>query len=604
MRAMFCWLVVFCMFVATARAEIRVEFAMDHDPDVTPPKPVTIFPKNLLSLWLQALARPEAEMQRMAAESIVQAHAFQLPDIEKAKPALLKVVSAESSYSAARFAAARALIVLDARETAAVLFEASQRHGTDLRQLVEPALAKWKFEPIRSVWQKRFSAPSTHLRDLMLAIRGMREVGDEACAEALLKITHDSLHPVAARLEAARSAGRLRATGLEADALQFSGPASGTVFERLCAAALLDRHRSEFARVTLLQFAQDAEPSVAAAALASLNVQDPGLVVPLAEQAMRNDDANVRQQGVFAFAERPSPERVTALARLLNDPHPQVRATVRESLFRLARTAELDSPIRESATVVLNGDGWRGQEQAALLLAALDHKSVAGRLVELLESPRDEVMMTAAWGLRLLAVPETLAAILDKATRQTAARKRASPHPTVDVQVALMFETLGLMKYGPSEELLRLYVPKNPQMGDLSRGAAVWGLGKFHADKPDEGLAKLFFERLTDPGIEPPETERVRIMSVIAMGFMKTKSQVEPLRTSSYATAAPTREYLAIRWAMQGLTGEKMPEPPPTILTQSGWFLEPLEKSPSEEKASIAAPVSVKRAIEKPNDPK
>lgn len=599
MRSMICWLAMFGMTVATAHAEIRVEFAMDHDPDVTPPNLVTIFPENILSLWLTALARPEAEMQRMAAESIAQAHAFNLPDIEKAKPALLKVVSAESSHSAARFAAARALIVLDARDTAAALFEASQRHGADLRQLVEPALAKWKFEPVRSVWLKRLSAPSIHLRDLMLAIRGVRDVGDGACVEALLKITHDSLRPVSARLEAARSVGTLKDSGLEEDALRFSSKKSAAIFDRLCAAALLDRHYSESARAALLQFAQDAEPSVATAALASLNAQDPGLVVPLAEQALRNDDANVRLQGVIAFTERPSPERVAAMARRLDDPHSGVRETVRESLFRLARTPELDSPIRESASAVLNGDSWRGQEQATLLLAALDHKPVAGRLVELLESPRDEVMVAAAWGLRQLAVPETLPAILDKATRQTETRKQATMLTAVDAQVALLCETLGLMKYAPSEELLRRYVPKDLTMGELSRGAAIWGLGKLHADKPDEDLAKQFFERLTDPSIEPQETDRVRIMSVIAMGTMKAKSQVEPLRTSSAAAVAPTRQYMAIRWAMQVLAGEKMPEPKPAVLTQYGWFLEPLEKSVSKENPSGAVPLN-----EKPNNPK
>ncbi len=598
MRAMFCWLAVFCMTVATARAEIRVEFVMDLDPDVTPPEPVMNFPENLLSLWLKALTRPEAEMQRMAAESITQAHALQLPDIDKSKPVLIKIVSAESSHSAARFAAARALIVLDARDTATALFEASQRHGTDLRQLVEPVLAKWKFEPIRGVWQKRLSVPSTHLRELVLAIRGVREVGDEACAEALLRITHDSLRPVAVRLEAARSVGSLKDSGLEEDALRFSRKTSAAVFDRLCAAALLDRHHSESARAALLQLAQDPEPSVAVAALASLNAHDPELVVPLAEQAMRNDDANVRQQGVFAFAERPSPQRVAALARLLDDPHPGVRGTVRESLFRLTRKAELDSPIRDAATTVLKGDGWRGQEQAALLLAALNHKPVAVRLVELLESPRDEVLVTAAWGLRQLAVPETLPAVLDKATRQTT-RKQALLHPAVDVQVALLCETLGLMKYAPSEGLLRRYIPKDYEMGDLSRGAAIWGLGRIHADKPDEQLAKLLFERLSDPGTMPPETERVRIMSVIAMGLMKSKSQVEPLRKGFAADVFPTRKYMAVRWAMQALTGEKLPEPKPIILTQYGWFLEPLEKPPSEEKPSAATPLTVK-----PTDPK
>ena len=604
MRAMFCWLVACCMTVASAHAEIRIDLAMERDPDVTPPKMVMVFPENLLSLWLKALARPEAEMQRMAAESISHAHAFDLPDIETAKPALLKVVSAESSHSAARFAAARALIVMDSRETAAELFEASQRHGTDLRQLVEPVLAKWKFEPIRSVWRKRLSAPSTHLRDLILAIRGVRDVGDEACVEALLKITHDSLRPVSSRLEAARSVGSLRDAGLEADALRFSGKTSATIFDRLCAAALLGRHQSEAARKSLLQLAQDSEPSVAAAALASLNAQDPSLVVPLAEQAIQNNDAKVRGQGIAAYVAYPTPERVTALTRLLDDPHPEVRGTVRESLFQLAKTAELDRPIRDGASVVLNGMSWRGQEQATLLLAALDHKPAAGRMVELLESPRDEVLMTAAWGLRHLAVPETLPAILDKATRQTDLRKKIDFSMSLDVQVALLCEAMGLMKYAPAEGLLRRYIPLDLNMGELSRGAAVWGLGKLYENNPQEELAQLLFDRLADPAMEPAETERVRVMSTIAMGNMKTKSQVDPIRKGFAAEVTPTRKYMAVRWAMQTLANEQLPLPKPAVQTRYGWFLEPLEESTNEESPSGTALPKEKPATVKPNDPK
>lgn len=597
MRAMFCWLAMFCLTVATAHAEIRIEFAMDHDPDVTPPEPIQRFPENLLSLWLKALARPEAEMQRMAAESIAQAHAFQLPDIEKSKPALLKVVTAESSHSAARFAAARALIVLDARDTAAALFEASQRHGTDLRQLVEPVLAKWKFEPIRSVWQKRLITPNTHLRDLMLAIRGMREVGDGANAEVLLKIMHDSLRPVAVRLEAARSAGSLKSSGLEEDALRFRNTTSSSIFDRLCAVALLDRHRTDATQAALLQLAQDAEPSVAAAALVSLNANDPSLVVPIAEQAMRNDDANVREQGVSAFVARPTPERVAMLTRMLDDPHSGLRAAVRESLFRLAQTTELDASIREGASAVLAGDSWRGQEQAALLLAALDHKTVASRLVELLESPRDEVLITAAWGLRKFAILETLPAMLDKAVRQTEIRKKSGASSSLDIQVALLCEAFGMMKYAPAKELLKRYIPKDFVMGERSRCAAIWSLGHLHADQPDEGLAKLLFERLTESGLMPGEWDSVRNMSVISMARMKTRTQMEPTRKFLFSRGPPETMNLANRWALQEMTGETFPEPKPVIVMRFGWFLEPLEKPASEEKPSVAAPLTVK-----PND--
>ena len=113
--------------------------------------------------------------------------------------------------------------------------------------------------------------------------------------------------------------------------------------------------------------------------------------------------------------------------RLLDDPHPAVRGSVREALYALAQRPDLGDSIRQVATQVLAGDRWRGLEQAALLLAALDHKPAAPRLVELLEFGRPEVGVAAGWGLKKLAVPETLPAMLDKATRQTAARKALSP---------------------------------------------------------------------------------------------------------------------------------------------------------------------------------
>ena len=77
-----------------------------------------------------------------------------------------------------------------------------------------------------------------------------------------------------------------------------------------------------FSRRAALAAGLTAISGVAAAALVSLNANDPNLVVPIAEQAMRNDDANVRREGVAAFNARPTPERVTAMARLLDDPHP------------------------------------------------------------------------------------------------------------------------------------------------------------------------------------------------------------------------------------------------------------------------------------------
>jgi hypothetical protein len=562
----------------SATAVIRPESAMESDPQLTPPDPVKIFPESNKPLWLQALARPEADLQRRVSETLADAHVFGFPGLVEARPVLIQIVSAEASHPAARFAAARTLIVFDDKDSADVLFEASQQYGADMRQLIEPALAKWRFAPILNVWQKRLEARDTRLRDLVLAIRGLREAGDKSCVPALLAFVHNPVSPAAIRLEAARSAGRLQAAGLETDAGRLMKPASAPISNRLCAAALLDRHDSAAAIAALLQLAIDVEPSVASAALARLNAINHELVLPIAEQSMRNDDANVRQQGVDAYVARPTPERVAFVAQLLDDPHTGVRASVRESLFRLAQQPELDAAIRPATSNVLANDGWRGQEQAALLLCALDHKPAATRLVQLLESPRDEVMIATAWGLRKLAVPETLPAILDKVARQTESRIKKQPAPNaLDVQVGHLCEALGLMKYAPAEPLLRRYIPKDYSMGEMSRSGAIWGLGHLHAGIPDEPLAVLMVERLTEPpGMNPSEMMRVRFACAISIARMKAKSQAARIRKYLGPDEIVDTAPLAIRWAYEELTGETLPPSRPAIISRAGWFLEPL----------------------------
>lgn len=291
---------------------------------------------------------------------------------------------------------------------------------------------------------------------------------------------------------------------------------------------------------------------------------------------MQHDDANVREQGAAAYVLRPEPSRVKALSRLLDDPHPRVRQQVREDLFRLAQNAELDESVRQAATATLAGEGWRGQEQAALLLAALDHKPAALRLVELLESDRPEVMVATAWGLRKLAVPETLPAMLDKAKRQTVLRKSQAEPPGLDAQVAHLCEALGLMKYAPAEPLLRQYIPKR-QDWQLSRGAAIWALGHLHAGQPDEELASLLIARLTDASPLDPEMPLARTASAISLGRMKAASQVEAMRAWMGPDINPDSMDMAIRWALIEITGEELPPvnvPPGRLGT---WFLEPLE---------------------------
>jgi HEAT repeat protein len=555
-------------------AEIRPDFLMLHDPEVSVPAPVKMYSPKLKALWLAALDRPEHAMQRQAAETIAKAHLIGVPELHEAIPKLEKLLVSEDSHPATRFAAARALIVLQAKETASRLLDVAQRYQVELRQLIEPVLAEWDYAPARDVWLGRLSQPQARERDIMLALRCLASVNELRSGDGAKRICLDSTRRPDLRLEAATTAGLMTERDLESDARRLMASTHNVRVERICAVRLLARQASPEAQSLLLELARDDEPSVAAAALVRLNQIDPSLVLPLADAAMNHSDPHVRRQGAESYIQRPTPERIVALSRLLDDVHPQVRADLREALFQLASIAGLSDPIRNGAMEVLSRDSWRGQEQAALLLAALDHKPAADQLVVLLDSPRKEVLVTAAWGLRRLAVPATFPAMLDKARRQTDARKTAIP-PGLDDQVAHLFEAFGQAKYAPAEPLMREYIPLNMLMGVASRSAAIWSLGWLHVGKSEGDLPKLFIERVLDPATMPPELDEVREFSTVSLARMKAVAHVDELRGYSKHRTSNERSGLIARWALNQLTGETIPNDPPNIISPGVWFLEP-----------------------------
>jgi HEAT repeat protein len=565
-----------------ALAPITADYAMDSDP-VLPAQTINkAYSAKYLPLWLQALDRPEVDFQRLAAETVAQAHLEGMPKMIEAKPALIRIVSAKESHPAARFAAARALIVLEAKDAAPKLFQVAQEYGANVRQLIEPALARWKYEPAYEIWRKRLTGADVNHRDLMLALRCLGDAGDQSSLTQLLAITHAPQRLDAERLAAARAAGQLKDAGLESDAGKLAR-ANAPLIDRLCAAALLERHSSEPAKTLLLALAADSEPSVATAALRRLNAIDTSLALPLVEKALQSPDSGVRRLVAAAYAAHPTAERIKVLGKHLDDPHPSVRGLVREEFRRLAGDSQWNEPVRQSATGALDADSWRGQEQAALLLGALDHKPAAPRLVKLLDSPRGEVMIATAWALRKLSLPETLPALFKKASYLTDVRLRQRNFDELDYQGAHLFEALGRMNYKPAEPLMRRYVAKNYAMGEYSRSAAIWSLGLLHADVPDDSLAAQITARVTEsPAAMPPEMPRVRVAGAIALGKMKAKSQSRTLRDFA-VHAGDIPLYMAIRWSLREFNGEEIPPPPIATVSKGGWFLGPLDISETPE---------------------
>jgi HEAT repeat protein len=426
--------------------------------------------------------------------------------------------------------------------------------------------------------------------DLVLAIRALGTIREERALERLRELVLAAQTHPAIRLEAAGALGSLRADGLEKDATRLTAdPLSRTSDARLAAVSLLRQHRSPEAVQLLQRLTGNDEPSVAAGAAARLLEIDSKLLIPSLGTMLANPDSKVRSVGVEVLFRNPSEKHIELLGFGMDDVHPDVRMQARRSLHDLAKRNLREAVIAEGTRRLATGQ-WRALEQAAILLAQLDHKKASERLVQLLRDGRPEVFVAAAWGLRKLAVPETLPRALRhveyrlKQLSTALERADSKPLPTemIDHQLSQLNQFLGQHKYPPAEPVLRRFIPqpnRNMRLGHESRAAAIWALGLIHEGKNDPELATALEERLNHTGMPiPPEDRRVRWMCAIALGRMQAKATLPSLR-KHYLHLQPSDDRVnnACGWAIEQIAGEVVPPPRTIRKVQRDWFLTPRE---------------------------
>jgi HEAT repeat protein len=582
-----------CLLADPARPAVRADDALDADmfrePELATARVVKTFPEGLTALWLTALDRPEADLQGRAALAVASAHERGLQGLAAAVPALLRALDRQNP--GVRAAAARALVALDARDAAPSFLRHARDADADLREVVEPALARWGHRPAAALWLDRLGQASPPRRSLTLAVQGLASLREEAAVARLRDLVLSARESPPHRLEAANALAAIRATGWEDDAARLAADASpGGLTARLAAASLLRQHKGNRAVQLLQTFARDSEPAVAAAALIRLAELDSALVLPVLDPVLASPDGKVRLFGVEALSRHPSDRHVQLLGGRLADPHPDVRARARLALREAAGKAGLRGAVLAAGMGALAADDWRAREQAALLLAQLGHKPGAARLVELLTSDRAEVLVAAARGLRALAVPETLPAALAYLDRRhrdprpsgKTAGLGAVPAEALDRQLSQLVQLLGRARYRPAERTLVALVPRFGEgnftpAGGETRAAAIWALGLFHEGDPDADLVGLIEGRLTgDPGMGPDD-RRVRRMSAVSLGRMKAREALPSLELIS-RDDKPTTDLVVVacRWAIAQVAGRPMPPPGVIEAVQRDWFLTPV----------------------------
>ncbi len=555
---------------------------MYHSPEFPTPRGVRTWSNKLPGLWLQALDRPEVDLRCQAALTIAKAHEEGMSGLQVTIPALRRELSRTDQHRSVRVSVARALITLDARDAAPELFKLASSADDDLGGIIEPALARWSYGPAREDWLKRLAQSEPSGRGLILAIQALAILNEERASPRLRELVMSPATSAAVRLEAAKALGILRQAGGEADADQLAADKSPQgLISRLAAVNLLWKHSGNEAVLRLRKLASDKEPSIVAIAVKRLIEIDPALVEPDLTGVLASPDANVRTLGIEVLSRRSSEKNEHLLGDRLSDPHPDVRALARRVLLEYAKSPELKAAVSAEGMRVLGKTDWRGKEQAAILLVKLEHKPAADRLVELLTDSRAEVAITAAWALRVLAEPTTLPKVFDYFRDYSSARPVGGTKLNdleLDQQLSHLAQLLGERRYGPADPVLRsLIPPRTPPMIE-TRAAACWALGLLHEGKDVPELTRAFTRRMDALTALPPEDQRVGRMCAIALGRMKAKGGLPNLR-KFYLEGKYSFDGLnnACGWAIEQITGEKVPPPGTQYFPQVQWFLVPLD---------------------------
>jgi HEAT repeat protein len=553
---------------------------MYQDPQLPKPALETRFSPRQVPLWIQALARPEREMQRRAAAAITRAQQKKLPGLDATIEPLIRLLQQSDQDRLVRLTVVQALVALDARQAAPLLMDTLGEGDLDLAEMIEPALARWGHAPMRDKWLQRLRSEVTFRRMHVLAIRGLTALGEVQSWPRLVELAQSRNTPRDVRLGAATALGKMQPDGLEEVARRLSLDKSPqAVADRLVAAKMLESHRGEAADQILTELATDAQPVVQAVALEQLYRHGPHLILPIIDQIVASPDVNVRRWAAEALIAQPAPQTIARLAQLLDDTDPDLRRHVCDALILLAKDASLHDAVIAQGRQLLHANGWRGTEQAILLLVKLDDKSIAGQLLSLLEADRVEVHTTAAWGLSRLAVATTAEPICEVFQQKTDRGLAGGQlKDGTYVQLSHLAQALGRLKHQPADPVLRKYIPKRSVLDPNTRAAALWALGHLHTDRPDDALAQQLLERALDDDYQMPEDFEVRRMAAVSLGRMKASLALDGLRGIVRSNSLQAALGYAAAWSIRELTGEEIAPVPPFINWEDDWFLTPNEQ--------------------------
>ncbi len=547
------------------------------EPYLIPPENVRILGPGYVPLFDRTLREMnDDEVLETAALCLARVAHEKLQDISGSNDILLKRLESDSNLRV-RFACARALVNADVSQSAAAVLKLNEHASDGQRLWIEPALARWKLTAAADIWKQRLAADSETTVAVSLACDGLSALGDLEALDLLRAVLHGKLLAYEKRRAAAKAICVLSPDMALAEKESL---VDGNVLERLLGIELLSSGKPD-AHAELLRMCADPSDAVASAAWTAMFRLNPDALIPAVPTGRNHSDAFVRMTAARMMRLFPDAERSGWLNEQLSDKHLEVRNVAREMLFLVA---EEQAPLRDgiiamaSNTLTANSENWQGIEQSLLLLGQLRAAQFSDRCVPLLEHPRNEVLVTAAWLLHLFPDPAVEEAVRKHLLRNEEMLKNPATAPAgadIGEQSSYLIQYAGLMRLKDLQAIMEPHFGKTVPGGTPKRAAAMWTLGLFHENDTVPDLTKSFLARIADRAGVPPELYEVKCMSAIALGLMKAKPAVAGLLEAYNDDPPDSGIPDSARWAL-GMIGEPLPEPvKPMSIEVGGWKLSP-----------------------------
>ncbi len=389
-----------------------------------------------------------------------------------------------------------------------------------VRGFVERALIKWKNPAAIDTWRRRIKDPNLQSSELLIALEGLAVVGSEADVDDLQSMLMNHRLSSACKFHASRALGAVVSEGQNGLAKRILN--SNADQRHLLAALVLSRHSGETTTAQLKDILENGSASAQVVAYRTLAAVNSAEALGYARQMIASSDNSLRRLAIEVLQSQVTADNLKLQATAITDRNPTLRQLVTHNLLLSASQGERES-IDNIVTQYIDSEQWTGVEQAIVLTAKLHDRTRCEKLLELLEHPRPEVNMTAAWALMELGEePAVLASMLVHALQMTKKLADGVPVEETDlIRLSYLHEGFGRNLYRPAYEMLLKYVPKdNFKFGIISRASAIWALGKMNRDEDNTDLRKRLHERILDTAPLFPEDLLVRFASILACGEM------------------------------------------------------------------------------------